>query len=101
MGSVGDWAKVLFMTLFWGAWMLFVIARKRKHSQLQPTLFPSLVLMWVFAALFFGMVTGLHFRRAFSWPLVTVTIGFFIAVVVMNLYIRTKHSDLLRKNTSG
>ena len=99
MGSAGDWTNVLFMAVFWGGWMLFLTARRRKHSQLHPTLFPSLILMWVFAALFMGVVTGLHIRRAFSWPFVIVTAGALTATAVTSLYIRRKQPDLLRGNT--
>jgi peptidoglycan/LPS O-acetylase OafA/YrhL len=75
---------------FFGGGMLFVTVRNRRKNNLQPHVFPALVLVWIFAGLSFGIVSQFHFSQAFRWPLILVTLGAVGALVAVALYIRMK-----------
>jgi hypothetical protein len=96
MGTVTDWIGVVLAGAVYGGAMLFVFLRNRRDSKLQPHVVRTVVLLWIFAGLLFGMVIHFHFSQALRWPLIVVTLGAFAAFVVAVIYLRIKHPGVLR-----
>jgi uncharacterized membrane protein HdeD (DUF308 family) len=96
MGTANDWIGVLGAGALWGGIMLFIAVRNRRKDNLQPHVFPALVLVWGFAGLAFGMVIRFHFSQAFGWPLILITLGAIGAFVAAAIYIRVKRLAVSR-----
>src|ERR1700739_3894068 len=90
MGTATDWLGVVLLGGCYGGGILFITVRNRRKNNLQPHVFPALVLMYISAGLFFGVVSQFHFSRAFRWPLILVTLGAVGALVAAGIYIRMK-----------
>jgi hypothetical protein len=82
MITVNELIEVVFASVFWGGWMLFVSTRERKNSGFKTAVSPSLVSTWAFGGLFFGLLTTLGWRRAFSFPMVFATVGVLSAALL-------------------
>ena len=80
-------------TLYGGAMFFFNIRKERKDN-LQPHVFPALVLLYVFAGVSFGILSQFHFSQAFRWPLIIVTLSALGAFVATALYLRSKRRAL-------
>jgi hypothetical protein len=90
MGTATDWVGVFLLGTLYGGGMLFIAVRNRRQNNLQPHVFSALVLVWVFAGLFFGIVSHFPISQAFRWPLILVTLGAVGTFVAAALYIRVK-----------
>ncbi len=90
MGTATDWLGVVLLGGCYGGGILFITVRNRRKNNLQPHVFPALVLVWIFAGLSFGIVSQFHFSQAFRWPLIIVTLGAMGASVAAALYFRVK-----------
>ena len=99
MGTAADWLGVIFVGGLYGGFMLFRVIQGRKNNNLQPHVFPSLVLAWVFAGLTFGIVIQFH-TRAFRWPLIPITLGLVLAFVGITLYTKRSSSRLATTSSS-
>jgi hypothetical protein len=90
MGAPTDWLGVFVLGTMYGGSMLFIAVRNRRQNNLQPHVFPALVLVWIFAGLFFGIVSHFPIRQAFRWPLILVTLGAVGAFLAAAFYSRMK-----------
>jgi hypothetical protein len=89
MGTATDWIEVFFLGSIWGGSMFLF----RSKDNLQPQMFPVLVLQYVFAGVSFGILSQFHFSQAFRWPLILVTLTAIGAFVAASLYLRVKRRD--------
>src|ERR1051326_8954103 len=88
MGTATDSLGVFLLGTFYGGGMLFL--RNRSKDNLQPHVFPALVLAYVFAGLSFGILSQFHLSEAFRWPLILVTLSAMGAFVAAAFYLRVK-----------
>src|ERR1700756_2372445 len=90
MGTATDWLGVVLLGGCYGGGILFITVRNRRKNNLQPHVFPGLVLVWIFGGLFFGIVSHFPISQAFRRPLILVTLGALGAFVAAAFYFRTK-----------
>ena len=61
--------------------MLFFSVWQRKTANFKPALSVPLVITWIFGGLIFGLLETFTWRRAFSAPLVFLTVALFLAAL--------------------
>jgi len=76
MGATKEWVEVLFAAVFWGGSMLLFRRTEGKIPKL-------VVLIYALGALLFGLVTIFGYKRAFSFPLIILTLGIIAAVFLI------------------
>ena len=95
MGSTLDWLMVMFYLVFWGGGMLAWETRKRKAANVEPSLLPASILIWVLAGLEFGLVMTFKWK-AFQSPLVLVTAASFLGSSGVAILCRHERSRAIK-----
>jgi hypothetical protein len=110
VGSAAQWVQVVIAALFYGGGMLFMEARERKANRkpvvvssqlaepekeirLKSILPSSLVLIWLVIGWAFGVAVVFPLRQAFSWPLLAVMLGPFLAMCSFAFAVRKLQSS--------
>ena len=82
MGTTKEWVEVVLAATFWGGLMLLVKVLERKGAWTKSVMPGRQVLIWALGGLVFGLVTTFGWKRAFSFPLIFLTVGLFITAWV-------------------
>lgn len=80
MGTTKEWSEVLFAAILWGSGMLLFRRMEGKITK-------DVVLLYALGALLFGLVTSFPLKRVFSFPLIFITLGI---TVVLLIWLRQK-----------
>jgi hypothetical protein len=83
MGTTKEWGEVLFAAAFWGGGMLLFRRMEGKIPKLA-------VLIYVLGGLLFGLVARFPLKRAFSFPLIFVTLGIIVALLLVGRLFRLR-----------
>lgn len=74
MGTTKEWVEVLFAAILWGGGMLLF---KRTEGKI-----PKLVVsIYALGGFLFGLLTAFDFSRAFSFPLIFLTVVIIVAAL--------------------
>jgi hypothetical protein len=83
MGTAKEWSEVLFAAILWcGGMLLF----RRMEGEIPK----GVVLIYALGALLFGLVTSFPLKRVFSFPLIFVTLGIIVALLLVRRLFRLK-----------
>ena len=83
MGTTKEWVEVVFAAILWGGGMLLFRVVEGKVPKLA-------VIFYALGGLLFGIVTTFDFRRAFSFPLIFLTLGIIVAALLVGRLYRLR-----------
>jgi len=83
MGTAKEWGEVLFAAILWGGGMLLFRRMEGKIPKL-------VVIIYALGALLFGLVTRFPLKRVFSFPLIFITLGIIIALLLVGRLFRVR-----------
>ena len=83
MGTTKEWGEVLFAAILWGSGMLLFRRMEGKIPKL-------VVLIYALGALLFGLVPRFPLKRVFSFPLIFITLGIIVVLLLVGRLFRLK-----------
>ncbi len=92
MGTSNEWIKVVLLGGLWGLSMILSSAHRRTSMSLKTAWYLEEVLSWLLMGLCFGIVVVFPLRRAFSMPLVFVTVAAFVGSCVVGMIGDKRHA---------
>ena len=83
MGTTKEWSEVLFAAILWGGGMLLF---RRMEGKIPK----GVVLIYALGALLFGLVASFPLKRVFSFPLIFITLGIIVGLLLVGRLFRLR-----------
>jgi hypothetical protein len=82
-GTAKEWGEALFPAILWGGGMLL-------FRRIEGKIPKDVVLIYVLGALLFGLVRSFPLKRVFSFPLIFITLGIIVALLLVERVFRLR-----------